>query len=959
MSTFDLLEAVQPAEGWFAVVGIGGDRGVQQVLVETRAEANTEIARLLAANWNVFFGVAKFVDGSGRKKTNVLSVKSLWLDLDCGPDKAKKNPNTNRPDGYASQEKALIALMEFTTTVGLPKPIIVDSGRGLHVYWPFEKAVTPDVWQHTAARLRELCEIHELYADPACFEPARVLRVPGTMNFKGKEPLPVTVIQTAGATPFEEINDILGVKEIPQVSIVPKTELSALSQQLQDNFESSFAAIMQRGADGCAQLNDCYANRASLSEPRWFSALSIAKFCRDRDKAIHRMSADHPDYDPNKTEQKLSHILGPHRCETFEAQNPGGCAGCPHKGKIGSPITLGKQLVEAQPEDNVVLAPSAKDPASAPVTHNIPTYPPPFVRGKHGGIYLMPDKEAEDQTPVLIYGDDLYISRRMRDPINGEVALVKLHTPMDGVKEFIVSNEAMVADKKEMLKALAREGVSLFGAKKTERLSQYMSMSFEQLRRTKKVEMMRTQFGWTDNYSKFIIGDKEITAQGTFYSPPSSITEELAQHFVTAGTFDKWKEVFDLYGRPGYEAHAFGAAMAFAAPLFHMSGHRGALVNLLNPDSGTGKTTVLHMCNSVWGHPEYLCAKQDDTFNAKVQKIGVYNSIPPTFDEMTNTTEKELSSLAYLIAQGEGKDRMKGASNELRKNLTKWRTIALCSSNESFYEKLKGLKNKPDGELMRIVELQIDRVTGPGALDLEYAKGMFDRQLRENYGHAGPIYIQYVVSNYEEVKRLFQSTEAIVDSKLQLSQRERFWSGLCTAVSTALVIMTRLGLCDWDIGRINRWMRPMVEGLRSQTASPLDNDLNILGDFINRHSQHLLIVDDGVDRRSNLKGIPLLEPRLDTKIRYEPDTKRLYIVAKAFKQDCTNSHINYTNTLSKLKERGILIDTENKRMNKGTRINSLPVQALVFDGGHSDFMDIEGYAAAAESSETTDEGVGS
>lgn len=956
MSNFDLLRAVQPEEGWFALVGIG-DKGVRQFLVETRGEADALIDKLAAEEQNVFFGVAKFVDGESRKKSNVRTLKAMWVDIDCGPDKAKKNPKTGRPDGYASQAKALVALKEFTNTVGLAKPIIVDSGRGLHVYWPFTQEVSPAEWQLTANRLRELCDIHELYADPACFEPARVLRVPGTMNYKGDEPLNVKVIQTGDTNDFAEFKTTLGVKE-SLVEDFPKTELSPLAQQLQDNIESSFQAIMQRGAGGCAQLNDCYMNRVSLSEPRWFSALSIAKFCKDRDSAIHRMSKDHPEYDPDKTEQKLTHILGPHRCETFEAQNPGGCDGCPHKGKIGSPISLGKQLVEATEEDNVVEEHAGENTAQPAVIHKIPEYPFPFTRGKNGGIYKKADAGAEDQTPKLVYGDDLYISRRMRDPVKGEVALVKLHTPMDGVKEFVVTNEAMMADRKEMLKALAREGVSLVGRGKTELLSQYMSLSFEQLRQKKKVELMRTQFGWTDNYSKFIVGDREITAQGTFYSPPSSLTEELTEHFVPAGSFDKWKEVFDLYGRPGFEAHAFAACMAFASPLFHMSGQRGALVSLMSPESGTGKTTILHMCNSVWGHPEYLCAKEDDTFNSKVHKIGVYNSIPSTFDEMTNTPEAELSKLAYLITQGEGKDRMKGSSNELRKNLAKWRTVALCSSNASFYEKLKSLKNSPAGELMRIAELEISEVTGPGALSVEYAKAMFDHQLRENYGHAGEIYIQYVVSNYEEVKDLFSATQKIVDSELKLANRERFWSGLCASVSTAMVIMKRLEICSWDIGRINRWMRPMIHGLRSQTSSPMDNDLNILGDFINRHSQHMLIVNDEVDRRSNLREAPLLEPKFDTKIRYEPDTKRLYIVAKAFKKDCTAAQINYTTTLDKLKRRGIFLDSDSKRMNKGTRINSLPVQVLIFDGGHSDFMDLEDFAGIAAKAETAGEGVG-
>lgn len=957
MSDFDLLNAVQPSEGWYAIVGINGGSNVRQVFVETRAEADDVVSELLASRMNVFFGVAKFNDDSGRTKANVRAIKSLWMDIDCGPNKALVNESTGRPDGYASQGEALLALKQFTTTVGLPKPIVVNSGRGLHVYWPFTKEVSRGEWEPAARRLRDLCLTQEFYSDPACFEAARVLRVPGTYNFKGDEPLPVSIITVGKPHPFDELKQLLGVKEIPTFDI-PSSPLSPLALQLRNNIEYSFAKIMKRGEDGCAQLNDCYANRHSLSEPRWFSALSIAKFCRDRDKAIHKLSADHPDYDPDKTEQKLSHIVGPHRCDTFRTQNPTLCAKCPHSGNISSPIVLGKDVAEATAADNEIVE-AKVDRSTGQLReqkYKIPEYPFPFMRGKHGGIYMRPMGDDEETEPKLIFEEDLYIVRRMNDPLHGEMALIRLHTPQDGVKEFVLSNEVMTAERTEMLRALAREGVALFGRSKLEALAQYMISSYKTMRQSIKVEQMRTQFGWADNYSKFIIGDREVGATGVLHSPPSSMTDEIAVHMTTAGTLEKWKEVFNLFGRPGLEAQAFAAGVAFGAPLLHMSGQRGAILNLIHPKSGTGKTTILHMCNSVWGNPELLCSKQDDTHNSKIHKIGVFNSIPSTFDEMTNTPAKQLSELTYLITQGSGKDRMKGSSNELRKNLAKWRTIALCSSNASFYEKLQGIKDRPDGEMMRIIEYHIGDVDPEHALEVEFAKHMFDHQLMENYGHAGQIYAEYLVENYEEVKSTYLATQSLIDKQLKLTQRERFWSAVCAAVLTGIRIAIKLGLCDWDLPRITAWMIKMIGHIRTQTTAPLDNDLNTLGDFINRHTQHMLIVNGNVDLRTNLQGVPLLEPRLDTKIRYEPDTKHLYVVASAFKRDCLDQMINYTDTLNQLKKRGIFLHSGQKRMTKGTRVTSLPVQTLVFDGGHSEFMDLEGYAKTPEAES---EGVGS
>ena len=93
-------------------------------------------------------------------------------------------------------------------------------------------------------------------------------------------------------------------------------------------------------------------------------------------------------------------------------------------------------------------------------------------------------------------------------------------------------------------------------------------MCIKNLQYEKKADTMRTQFGWIDNDSKFIMGDKEITKDGIFYSPPTSATEPFVQHIHAKGSMEKWREVYDLYGLPGMEAQAFGALNSFGSPIF-------------------------------------------------------------------------------------------------------------------------------------------------------------------------------------------------------------------------------------------------------------------------------------------------------------------------------------------------------------------------------------------------------
>jgi putative DNA primase/helicase len=109
-------------------------------------------------------------------------MKTLWLDVDCGEDKA------NSGKGYRNKKEAATALAAFCDANDLGMPtIIVDSGGGLHCYWVFEHAVTSAEWLPVAQKVKELAErgAVKLLADKSrTAERASVLRIPGTRNHK-------------------------------------------------------------------------------------------------------------------------------------------------------------------------------------------------------------------------------------------------------------------------------------------------------------------------------------------------------------------------------------------------------------------------------------------------------------------------------------------------------------------------------------------------------------------------------------------------------------------------------------------------------------------------------------------------------------------------------------------------------------------------------------------------------
>lgn len=935
MSGIDLLSAVQPVGGYRAIVTIQNGAVEQHFVAdEDGVYAHAEDAK----NADVYFSVATFKEKGSRKKDNVHALKSIWVDIDCGEDKAVVNEKTGKPEGYVDQQAGLQALQTFCQTVGLPKPLLVNSGRGIHAYWILDKELTREEWEPISKRFKEICNTQEFYVDASVFEASRVLRVPNSYNQKDNPPKQVSVISTKVPTPVsvDWLTDTLGVVA---TSTRPKRELTALGKKMMENQATKFSKIMVRSAkgNGCQQLLDCYEHQDTLSEPRWFDALSIAKFCDDRDTAIHKMSNQHPDYDPVETEEKIAHILGPHTCAEFDKNNAGGCYGCPFSGKIKSPIVLGKEIQEASEEDNELIEEESES------IIKIPPYPDPYFRGKNGGIYRHPKDEEEE--PLLVYEHDLYVVKIMTDPNNGDVVLMKLHLPKDGVRTFIV-HTSVVTEKRELRKILASYGVMLT-EKPFAYLVDYVIAAIKNLQYLRRAEQMRIQFGWVDKESKFIVGEREIAADGIYHSPASSATEQVALDMHPSGTLEKWKEVMQLYNHEGHEGFAFAALTAFGAPLLKFLGQNGAIINVIHPKSGTGKTTTLHMCNSVYGHPDKLCSTWQDTLNSKIFRLGLMNNLPYTVDEITNMTAKDFSTLAYSMSQGRGKDRMKGSANEMRMNHTTWQTISLCSSNASFNQKLSSLKASPEGELMRLIEYKIN-YSGTNPIPTEVAKEMFDHQLMENYGHAGEPYLQYLVGNLENTVAELKSIQRKIDRELNLTQRERFWSAVLASNITGGLVAKKLGLITWDMKSIYQWAMKMILEMRDDVAAPVDDSSAQIGTFLNMHVDNMLAVNDKAHANSKtttVQAMPIISPRGELLIRYEPDTQLIFIARSAFRRWCVEHQTDMKELMSELQEKGVQIDMVNKRLSKGMKLNTPAVYALRIDASHPDFVDMEHFVA--------------
>lgn len=928
MADTKLLSEVLSDKGWYCVVGLKTGSHPKQIFFETLEEVEAEVTSLVDKEYNAYFACAKYDKKGRRDRDNAKYFKSFWLDLDCGDTKH-----------YSTQQEALEDLHEFCLELKLPAPTTVNSGRGIHAYWILTQDISREEWKPVAETLKALCVKHDLIADAAVTaDEARILRVPGTLNFKDNPPLPVDVIHHGQPIDFFEFTSKLGpIKDLGPTG--DKQQLNELTLALMGNQEHRFKTIMLKTMNdvGCAQLKHIVENQDSIEEPLWRAGLSIAAYCADKNVAIHRMSENHPDYSYNGTENKVNEIKGPYTCDKFAGLNPGLCDKCPNKGKVKSPIVLGREFLAASEEDNVVEI--AVAPEEPPVVYQIPPYPNPYFRGKNGGVYRADDSED----PELVYEHDLYVLKRMQDPNRGVVVLIRLHLPRDGIKEFAVPNTDILALEK-CKEMLAFHGV-IGHKKQMEKIANYIITFIKELTFKSEIEIMRTQFGWADNDKKFILGDKEISADGVRYSPPSFMTSAISSLMEPVGTLEEWKSVVNTYNMPGFEPHAFGFFTAFGSPLLKHLKQNGAIINMINNASGTGKTTVIKAMHSVWGHPEEIMLMWKDTQNVIMHRLGVLGNVPAGIDEVTKMNPDIFSDTLYMISQGRGKNRMRSQTNEERVNLARWALICLCSSNASFTDKLRGIKSTPDGELMRLIEYELPV---SGNLSKAEADAIFPK-LYDNYGHAGLIYAKWLIGNLEEAVDIVRKVQEKIDLAVKFTSRERFWSAVAACNIAGAYIAKKLGLHDIDVGRVLNWTIGMLRGLRLEIRPPSDDKTSVIGEYINENTNSMAIVNGELDKRTNVEALPILEPKNGKLlIRMEPDTRKLYITVKHFRQYCAENQITLKDLLTSMAADGIYIGTQKKRMAKGTKIPSPAVDAYVFDCSIPDFIDPAEYVEAAQ-----------
>ncbi len=883
METIEFLGRILPTAGLRCAVGIGSNRRPKQVFGPSDDWLYNTCKQVDAHGANAYHGCAGFKDGSSRKAENVEAVRSFWVDLDVGDD----------PKKYPSIKLAATHVMEFCQDIGLPAPLVVRSGNGLHCYWPMDADMAPAEWLPVASSLKQVAKGYGLKADPSrTADIASILRPPGTHHRKG-EPRLVRVVLEGEVGTLAAFQAALDRQQIGSPRTRRPTASTSINDDLtagQDFPPSSGAKI----AGECAVLALMRDTRGDVDQPTWYHSLGVLAFTEEGAALCHEWSDGHPAYSPDETDRKIAQVLkfAPTTCAKLSETQPELCQTCPHLGRIASPIVLG---FEAAAVTQVAPEPDGDSAEPEPLT--LPdNYRCINVKGRNilQWMAVKADPDGNEVVQWESFCDTLFypVTRIDHGGEQGHEMEMEMLLRNNRRRRFKVPHGVIGKGGNDLLEILGRHEIMPYSSKQR-LLHAYLADWARDLRESVDSVKSFNQFGWHDD--GFLIGDTLLTPKGETHAILKEGALDHERSFGPAGDLETWKSLVDrAYNYAGQESLQFMVLCSFAAPLFSLfKDYGGVTVYAHSEGSGVGKTTAQRVGLSAWGDWYHLqLAEGKVTPNYLWTALGTSGTIPVLLDELTNLSTNMASELVYSMSSGRNKKRLT-RSGRAQQNTPNWSTILLTSGNNLLSEKLAQHRGNPEAELSRLFEFTVD---GKSRLSPNEAAELFP-QFRDHYGHAGRIYAQYLVDNKEMVVQLLHALRDRFNHDVDAAQRERFWSALHASVLGALTICRKLDLVRFNPQRLMRWIRSQITSNRMQGRSVTPGAKVQFGEMLGDLLPGILITEGTGDARRNAFARVLVEPRTRLIGRVidgsqVEEVSVMYIAASAAREWCNKRGIS-------------------------------------------------------------------
>jgi hypothetical protein len=828
MDTLSFLQRVLPTEGLYCVASFeASSPKPRHGFFDSVDKLANVIVALNGRGMNTYYAISTFKE-KRRLQEHVHLTKVLAIDVDCGVGK------NGKPKPFADASEGAKALVAFVKATGLPMPMMVSSGNGIHVYWILTEAVAPEQWNPLAHALKAACVHHNFTPDIGVTgDNARILRPTGCVNpFGGKT---ATLLRDSQDVTYSQLWSALESYTTGSSYEPPKRQqtTSKLLDALATKHEYA-PTKPQKVLEGCQQVRWGVENQEEVNEPFWWKLMGIAAYCENPTEVAIKWSEQYSKFDQAQTINKIENwkrgAEGPTHCEKFMLERPKGCDGCKFKGKIKSPASLGIQFAEVQSQATTI------DPLAA----EIPV-PKPFKRTTDGMKLVI------DDTDVDVCKFDLYpIGYGKDEGLGYEVVRYMWNRPHVGWTELALRQAHLTDGSRDFAGAIADQGIVLFNKNQTGYFQMLLRSYMDELKQRRGLTNLYSSMGWKDNYNEFVIGNavmrrntsgEIVSEQINLASSIGRVTEDM---YASKGSLQEWTNFTNILQKGDLTLHKFLLGFSFATPLLKISGLKGLILSLYGKTGG-GKTLGQYMMQSVWGNPDMLHFGGKFTQNGLFSRLSLHGNLPMTVDELTMMDSEEAGDLIYWTSQGRDKARLNRNSEE--RAIKEWATTMTASTNESLHSKLYAHGHATDAQLARLIEFNVH----PHPLFIKNTQ--VGRQihafLMSNYGLAGPEFMKRVMAmGATAVKAMLEHAIAEFPKKygVQFSGEDRFIEAGLVLADLGNQLAKEWGLVLYDYEDATAWAVNEVKTMKTVAEGNKSDAFDVLGEFINEHMDKMVSV---------------------------------------------------------------------------------------------------------------------
>jgi len=799
----------------------------------------------------VYFGIGSFAGHSYtaangrqkwyRKQEHATWFKALALDLDIGADK----PYQTQKEGWAAMRAAL-------TITGIPAPMVISSGNGIHCYWPLTEKISKAHWVKASTALRLALEENNVVIDTSkIHDPSMVLRPVGTHHKKQQPWKPVRCV--ADCPDYEPVALFQALKpwfgKVAGATAAPRRASGRPASSILSAVLGGNDVIIDAVAQRCQQVGALVASGGvfdaggnTVTEPLWRASLGLAKHATDVSDAVIKLAGRHPDFDLNACMDKIAgwHGSGPTTCAKFEQLCGGGCEGCPSRGNITSPAQLSVTTLSTVVDEETGFVAQLELPKGYVIRNGSICREVVVDTTSTDANGVEVPSTASDIEPICPY--EMHVTGVYNDPASGASAFrLMVKYPISGWKEEEHEITAIASLGRDFSSFLLNRQIFVKAAGQQEKLRGFLMDYLSMVQGLAPTGQDYTAFGWQKDGSfmcgRTIIGSPDGQTDTRLRGAAQTYGELIGQH----GSRDGWVSAMKLLDRSGTETIRSALLLSTIGLLGPAAGNSTLVVSIYSTETTTGKTLALIAANSLIGAPRELLLNRKDTANAMYKIRGVLNHLPACMDEVTTADEKDIADMLYDFSQGREKIRMT-KDGSLRDPAT-WAGPTLMSTNISLYQKVESAQAGNEPLKARCLELpQHDRAfVTPREGELRSDAYEFYDLVAKNNGWAFPELIEAVMamggpqSVWDRAERMFEK-----HFDFQFLPQERYYRTALISSWALGRIGAKLGLFPFDV---EATIKHLIAHITSTRQWEIDHKVDVfdtLGQFLAEHNDQIV-----------------------------------------------------------------------------------------------------------------------